>query len=117
MKIENGATHRLVRGRLAQVVWKNIRVAPQTGVTANKSRIVLVRGPIEFVNRVTLWRLLGSRTRFLDVVYEYATPGVVMFHFASFRAQAQAAECIILSETARLGIEGVKIEFGLDPCE
>jgi len=37
-------------------------------------------------------------------------------HFGSFRAQAEAAEILVQREALLKRINGVSIQFGIDPC-
>ncbi|KAK5659341.1 hypothetical protein OQA88_1434 [Cercophora sp. LCS_1] len=85
------------------------------------SRVIVITGPIHLVNWASLRALLvPPRLRFyhLDRVLplrETRHPDLVELevHFASFRAQAEAASVIVRREWRPLG---VTVRFGDDPC-
>jgi len=109
-----------VGSHLADVLWNRIRVPEQIGGTAQKSRVVRIRGPWTFVNSDNIRRILDEGMKFYDVEKArqsvFGLEMVLELHFGSFRAQAEAAEILVQREALLKRINGVSIQFGIDPC-
>lgn len=106
---------------LAEVVWNRVLVPEHTRKDwRNACRVVIVRGPKEIVNRVSILRIIQENIRIYDMDHmtERAYGPIKGFsqmemQFGSFRAQGHSA-FIVLNRA--LAGKAVQVLYGADPC-
>lgn len=101
------------------MTWNRIRSA-EVDVGGHKSRVLLVSGPPDIVNRQFLMSYLDTKMQYQvdDVLHRGANPDgtrvLLEFRFGSFRCQAEAARMALAREFRDLG---VLCEYGrLEPA-
>lgn len=111
--IEEGRLNGIV-GRAVRVTFNRIRSAPQT--PTESSRVLLIRGPGQLVNRTFLDQLFTSRfvyqTEAVNVLEQTMLHTSIEWRFGSFRSQAQSAGMLLSREYGNV----INWVYGRDPC-
>lgn len=103
---------------VGRVVWNRVRSAPFEGPSYH-SRVLVITGPLQFVNPDSLTVYFRSKFIFdIDGIFDRGMTQdgrrIVEYRFGSYRCQAESAKMALSREWVANGVE---VKFGRDPCD
>uniref|UniRef100_A0A8H7N740 RRM domain-containing protein n=1 Tax=Bionectria ochroleuca TaxID=29856 RepID=A0A8H7N740_BIOOC len=112
------STNLQIRGLAVTGEYNRVKIPRQLSGGPQASRVLVITGHSDFVNKDSLTRFFGDLIQFhTDRIIErfrVGTRTVIEFRFGSYRAQAQSAKTA-LERNQPSGLECVR--YGQDPCE
>lgn len=112
------STNLQIQGLAVTGEYNRVKIPRQLSGGPQASRVLVITGHSDFVNKDSLTRFFGDLIQFhTDRVIErfrVGTRAVIEFRFGSYRSQAQSAKTA-LERNQPSGL--VCVRYGLDPCE